>query len=214
MDQSGLFDLNSQPDQGETLQLGDAALVDFPTAFDRETSQALFDRLYQDIPWRQESLWIGGKRREVPRLHCWMGDAASLYGYSGMRLQPVAWHSTVLEIRRRAEELSQCSFNSVLLNLYRDGLDSVAWHADDEAELGDDPVIASVSLGADRPFQLKSRHSQPPEKHQIWLKNGSILVMGKGIQNRWLHQLPKVKSLKEARINLTFRQVQKLNAQA
>ena len=214
MDQFGLFDLNSQPDRGETLLLGDAALVDFPTAFDHEKSQLLFDRLYQDIPWRQESLWIGGKRREVPRLQCWMGDKASLYGYSGMRLQPVAWHSTVLEIRRRAEELSQCSFNSVLLNLYRDGLDSVAWHADDEAELGDDPVIASVSLGAERPFQLKSRQSQPPEKHQIWLKNGSILVMGKGIQSRWLHQLPKVKSLKKTRINLTFRQVQKLNAQA
>ena len=214
MDQFGLFDLNSQPDRGETLLLGDAALVDFPTAFDHEKSQLLFDRLYQDIPWRQESLWIGGKRREVPRLQCWMGDKASLYGYSGMRLQPVAWHSTVLEIRRRAEELSQCTFNSVLLNLYRDGLDSVAWHADDEAELGDDPVIASVSLGADRPFQLKSRQSQPPEKHQIWLKNGSILVMGKGIQSRWLHQLPKVKSLKKTRINLTFRQVQKLNAQA
>lgn len=214
MDQSGLFDLNSQPDQGETLQLGDAALVDFPTAFNRETSKALFDRLYHDIPWRQESLWIGGKRREVPRLQCWMGDAACLYGYSGMRLQPVAWNLTVLEIKRRAEELSQQSFNSVLLNLYRNGMDSVAWHADDEAELGEEPVIASVSLGADRPFQLKSRLSQPPEKHQIWLRNGSILVMGKGLQSNWLHQLPKVKTLKEARINLTFRQVQKRDFQA
>lgn len=212
MDQTGLFDLNTQSDQGETLQLGDSVLVDYPAAFDRQTSKGLFDRLYEDIPWRQESLWIGGKRREVPRLQCWMGDTASLYGYSGMRLQPIAWDATVLKIRRRAEALSQQTFNSVLLNLYRDGMDSVAWHADDEAELGENPIIASVSLGADRPFQLKSKLSDRPAKHQIWLRSGSILVMGKGLQNNWLHQLPKVKSLKEARINLTFRQVQSANA--
>lgn len=214
MDQARLFDLNTQPHQGETLRLGDSELIDYPAAFSREASNAFFDTLYTEVPWRQDSLWIGGKHRDLPRLQCWMGDAASLYGYSGLRLPPVPWHSTVLEIKQRAEELSQQSFNSVLLNLYRDGMDSVAWHADDEAELGEAPIIASVSLGAERPFQLKRKTGNKSEKHQILLRNGSMLVMGKGLQSKWLHQLPKVKTLEKARINLTFRQVQKRDESA
>ena len=217
MDQSGLFDPENHSLIGEELRLGDSVLTDFPCAFSPEESQALLEALLQQIPWRQESLWIAGQQRAVPRLQCWMGDAESLYGYSGMRLTPEPWHPAVLQIKLQVEELSKQAFNSVLLNLYRDGSDSVAWHADDEKELGEDPVIASVSLGAERPFQLKRKAAasagQSPEKHQIMLRNGSILIMGKGIQNNWLHQVPKVKSLTEPRINLTFRQIQKTREQ-
>ena len=136
-----------------------------------------------------------------------MGDHGSRYGYSGMRLQPAPWDSLVLAIRERVESLASITFNSVLLNFYRNGRDSVAWHADDEPELGPNPVIASVSFGAERRFQLKHKDSERPTKFQFMLRNGSVLVMGNTLQNNWMHQLPKIKGLKTPRINLTFRTI-------
>ena len=205
MEQSRLFDDQQPSPRGEIHQMDPGELLEFPAAFRRDEGDRLMNTLRQHIPWRQESLWIAGQARLVPRLQCWMGDAGSNYGYSGIRMNPVPWHPAVLEIKDRIESLSPGNFNSVLLNYYRNGQDSVAWHADDEAELGTDPVIASVSLGAERPFQMKRKDKT--EKHQILLRHGSLLIMGKGIQNKWLHQLPKVKDLQEARINLTFRKI-------
>ena len=132
-----------------------------------------------------------------------------------MRLRPEPWHPAVLGVKDRVERLSGQHFNSVLLNLYRDGMDSVAWHADDEPELGADPVIASVSFGAERPFLIKPKQpTSGAQKHRLVLRDGSLLVMGKGMQNNWIHQLPKVKSLKEPRINLTFRAIQESHDRA
>jgi len=120
-------------------------------------------------------------------------------------MEPESWSQELLQIRSRVEALAGQSFNAVLINLYRSGNDSVSWHADDEPELGPNPVVASVSYGASRPFELKHRHSD--EKIRLMLTDGSVLVMGKTLQNNWLHQLPKVRSLKDSRINLTFRRV-------
>lgn len=136
-----------------------------------------------------------------------MGDRASLYAYSGVRLRPCPWDDTVRRIQSRVSELAGLNFNSVLINYYRNGQDSVAWHADDEAELGDAAIIASVSLGAERVFQLKHKHSIPAQKYQLVLRNGSLLLMGATMQQNWLHQLPKVPDLDDARINLTFRNI-------
>ena len=183
------------------------SLVEYPAAL-AGTADQLFATLQQSIPWRQETLRIAGRTLPVPRLQCWMGDASSLYGYSGMRLEPEPWQDDVQRIRALVEQLAGHPFNSVLLNLYRNGQDSVAWHADDEPELGPAPVIASVSLGAERRFQLKPKVSTPRSQCQILLRHGSVLVMDEHVQQHWLHQIPKDKTLASARINLTFRQIQ------
>jgi len=203
--QAPLFQDN--PHELETIHLGAGQLRLQPQAFNPTEATDLMRTLLAEIPWRQDSLWIAGREIPVPRLQCWMGDAGSLYGYSGMRLEPEPWIDPVQRIRDRVQALSGLQFNSVLLNLYRDGQDSVAWHADDEAELGRDPVIASVSLGAVRSFQMKHRHDKTIEKCRIELPHGSLLIMDKGIQNKWLHQIPKQKSITGPRINLTFRNI-------
>lgn len=178
----------------------------FPTPIDKE----FLDRLVSEICWQQDHITLAGRTLPVPRLQCWMGDPHCHYSYSGIRLTPRPWHPTVLEIHQRVAALANCRFNSVLLNYYRNGKDSVAWHADDEPELGPDPVIASVSLGAERLFQLKRKQARVDESQntaQLLLRSGSVLIMKNNIQNNWLHQVPKDKSLLSPRINLTFRQI-------
>ncbi|MEX2469821.1 MAG: alpha-ketoglutarate-dependent dioxygenase AlkB, partial [Pseudohongiellaceae bacterium] len=168
-----------------------------------ERAEALLTTLIDSVPWRQELIRLYGRELPVPRLQCWMGDPHSAYSYSGLSLKPLPWSAPVQKLRTEVEALAGAGFNSVLLNYYRDGRDSVAWHADDEAELGPAPVIASLSLGAARPFHL--RHKRTGQRHRLSLPGGSLLVMGGTLQQHWLHQLPKVKGLEAARINLTFR---------
>lgn len=189
------------------LDLPDARVQLLPRAFSPEQSRRLFEELEARTPWSQPELTIAGRTLPIPRLQCWMGDPGTLYGYSGMRLKPVPWAPPLQEVRARVQALCGQPFNSVLMNFYRDGRDSVSWHADDERELGKSPVIASVSLGAERPFQLKHRH-RPALRHRLSLPDGSLLLMAGETQSNWLHQLPKVRGLEEARINLTFRLLQ------
>jgi len=205
--QTELFSPDPDGSQCEALALNEDSLQIWRDAFDTDCATTLMDQLLADIPWRQEYLWIGGQKRAVPRLQCWMGDRGSHYGYSGMRLRPEPWQDAVQQIRSRVESLCSQQFNSVLLNLYRDGQDSVSWHADDEAELGLWPVIASVSLGAERQFQFKPKTPASRCSHRFVLPAGSLLLMGEGIRDRWLHQLPKVKDLKEPRMILAFRRI-------
>lgn len=209
--QTNLFEVIQDSEHCEKHALGAAIIREFPRAFSQEQAELLLQSLLESINWRQESLRIGGRIVPVPRLQCWMGDKNSRYGYSGMRLKPTPWTSDVQGIRDRVEQLASCTFNSVLLNLYRDGQDSVAWHADDESELGRDPVIASVSFGAERPFQLKPKTNANigtrNESYKIILNHGSVLIMGPGLQANWQHQLPKVRGLQKPRINLTFRNI-------
>jgi len=188
-------------------ELGDATIKEFPFAFNKRASDKYLTDLIDEISWQQDTLWIAGREIKVPRLQCWMGDRGSNYGYSGIRLEPKPWTDTILTIKERVESLTNEQFNSVLLNYYRDGQDSVSWHADDEKELGRHPIIASVSFGAHRKFQFRPKAKDDKRRFQMELRHGSVLVMGNTLQNKWLHQLPKISGLKESRINLTFRKI-------
>ena len=187
------------------IDLGDAELYEYLEAFSEEQSKRYFNCLLEQINWQEAAIRIAGRLIPIPRLQCWVADPGLDYSYSGITMQPENWSEELLQIRCRVESLADQSFNAVLINLYRDGNDSVSWHADDEPELGSNPVVASVSFGACRPFALKHQHSD--SKLRLMLANGSVLVMGKTLQTNWLHQLPKVRALQEPRINLTFRRI-------
>lgn len=186
----------------EKLLLRDAELTHFPRFFDAAECASLLETLLTETPWRQDTLKFGGKAVLVPRLQAWYGDRA--YGYSGLKLTPLPWTPVLDGIRRKVSGACGLEFNSALLNYYRDGNDSVAWHADDERELGPDPLIASLSLGATRRFELKHRVHRLT-KMNILLENGSLLLMGSGLQRHWVHQLPKDPGITLPRLNLTFR---------
>lgn len=160
-----------------------------------------------EISWRQDELTMYGKKVTIPRLHAWYGDSATQtqYGYSGLMLEPLPWIPTLLKIKHDVEYKLGMHFNSVLVNLYRDGNDTVGWHSDDEIELGINPTIASLSLGQTRNFSLK--HKLLNKKLSLELKTGSLLVMSGETQACWQHSLPRTKQAKLPRINLTFRQI-------
>lgn len=153
------------------------------------------------LPWQQTQVRIYGRDVATPRLTAWQGTAA--YTYSGARHAPAPWHPRVLELRDRLEVRTGAAFNTCLGNLYRDGRDSVAWHADDEAELGAEPVIASVSLGAARTFSVKPRRG--PGRWSIALAAGDLLIMRGRSQADYLHAIPKTARPVGCRLNLTFR---------
>ena len=181
----------------------DGAVFLYPDALLQADADRLFAELRGGIAWRQEVATLMGRRVAIPRLTAWHGAAG--YVYSGIRLTPAPWTAPLLELKARAEALAGHPFDSVLLNLYRDGRDSVSWHADNEPGLGRDPVIASLSLGAVRRFQLK--HRRRPERLTLDLPHGSCLVMAGATQHHWLHQLPKTARPVGPRINLTFRRM-------
>jgi alkylated DNA repair dioxygenase AlkB len=163
----------------------------------------LMAALRRDIAWRQDEATVMGRRIPIPRLQAWHGDGQ--YVYSGIRLEPSPWTPDLLILKGVAEDIAGESFNSVLINLYRDGRDSVAWHADDEPSLGRDPVIASLSLGAVRRFQLQ--HKTTGLRIDLDLPHGSCLVMAGPTQHHWRHQIPKTRRPVDPRINLTFRRI-------
>ncbi|HEX5078989.1 MAG TPA: alpha-ketoglutarate-dependent dioxygenase AlkB [Geminicoccaceae bacterium] len=178
---------------------GEAFLVEH--SIGARDADRLLGELATSIDWRQETATIMSRRVPIPRLTAWHG--ASGYVYSGIAMQPAPWTAPLLELKACAEAHAGQDFNSVLLNLYRDGRDRVGWHADNERGLGRDPVIASISLGATRRFQLKHRRSGA--RVAIDLEHGSCLIMAGAMQHHWLHQLPKTASPVGRRINLTFR---------
>jgi alkylated DNA repair dioxygenase AlkB len=166
-----------------------------------EVADALFAELRSATPWKQEI----SRGRPFPRLTAWYADAGLSYRYSGVTHHAVEWTPALREIKNRVEQASGADFNSLLLNLYRDGKDSIGLHGDNEPELGTNPVVASVSLGAVRQFVLK--HKKGKEKLTIPLAHGSLLVMGGTCQHHWLHGVPKTEQPVGERINLTFRKI-------
>lgn len=168
-------------------------------------SNLLFTVLQAELAWQEEAIFIYGRWVKVPRLMCWYGDTDARYRYSGVNHQPMPWTTALQAIREKVERQCQCTFNSVLANLYRNGQDSMGCHADDEKELGLNPVIASLSLGDERLFKL--HHKKSKEKLDIVLGHGDLLVMTGTLQHHWLHSVPKTKKLKTPRINLTFRKI-------
>jgi alkylated DNA repair dioxygenase AlkB len=186
------------------LQLPDADMVFYPALLDPQESDRLLTELTETIDWRQDRITLYGRSLLQPRLTAWYGDPGKSYTYSGLTMHPTAWTPVLLDLKARVEAVSEVVFNSVLLNLYRDGRDSMGWHSDDEPELGQRPVIGSLSLGGTRRFMLRHR-SQKDLKHQLELSSGSFLLMQGATQSFWQHQVPKTKRSVPPRINLTFR---------
>ncbi|MDG1573188.1 alpha-ketoglutarate-dependent dioxygenase AlkB [Robiginitalea sp. M366] len=186
--------------------LPDAHLRYLPGFLKPRETQVLMDRLEQEVPWQQDPIRVFGKTYPQPRLTALYGEAGSSYGYSGIRMQPLPFTPALSELKDMVEAEAGCTFNICLLNLYRDGQDSNGWHADNEKELGTNPAIASLSLGASRWFHLKHRR-EAAHRYKVLLENGSLLLMQGAMQHHWLHQLPKTQKPLEARINLTFRKV-------
>jgi alkylated DNA repair dioxygenase AlkB len=195
--------------EGHTLQRLDvpqAEVLLYPACFSACEADRLFQELRDTTAWSQQSIQIYGKRVDMPRLTAWYGDEGTRYVYSGITNTPRPWTPVLLEVKEAVEPPSGVVFNSVLLNRYRTGKDSVSWHADDESEFGERPVIASVSFGGTRSFQL--RHKKQKElKATVELTHGSLLIMRGDTQANWLHQVPKTRKPVEERINLTFRSV-------
>ena len=188
----------------EELSIPDAELIIYHSLFNLKESDELFSKLCNSIHWQQEFIQIYSKSIPIPRLTAWHGDAGKQYTYSQIEMAPQPWTAPLLAIKEKIEPLSGIQFNSVLLNLYRDGKDSVAWHSDDEPELGINPIIGSVSFGASRRFVLRHRH-QTKLKQEIELTHGDFLLMKGPTQHHWRHQIPKTKKPINPRINLTFR---------
>ncbi|MBP7533164.1 MAG: alpha-ketoglutarate-dependent dioxygenase AlkB [Chitinophagales bacterium] len=175
----------------------------YPNFFSKSESDMLLKSLHNNIIWKQESMNMYGKKINFPRLTAWYGNNDKSYSFSGITLQPLPWTNEILIIKNKIDLIAKTEFNSVLLNLYRDGNDSISWHTDAEKELGINPVIASVNFGATRMFQL--RHIKTKEKLEIELTHGSLLIMQGELQHFWQHQVPKTNKTVGERINLTFR---------
>src|SRR5690606_13456043 len=170
---------------------------------DTSQSDRYLNLLLKSVDWKQESMHLNGKTLQFPRLTTWYGDPNTSYAFSGITLQPTAFTPALLEIKRHVETLAGVKSNSVLLNRYRNGNDSISWHADDEKELGRNPVIASLNVGATRVFQL--RHNDTKEKIAQELSNGSLLITRGELQHLWKHQTTKSEQAVCERLNLTFR---------
>ena len=195
-----LFDIS------ETIQLKlpDAEIDYIPAFYNFYESRKLFDAIYNHTNWVEEDIRVYGKVYKQPRLTAFYANNNKAYGYSNISMSPQPFNPTLNAIKSKIEKATQLTFSSCLLNLYRDGQDSNGWHSDDEKELGENPVIASVSLGAERLFHLKHKKVKTL-KHKLILNNGSLLVMKGETQHHWLHQIPKTKKIIDKRINLTFR---------
>jgi len=170
-------------------------------------SDALYSRLRESIAWEQRSISLFGKHMLQPRLIAWHGDVGANYRYSGADYIAQPWTTELSLLRQQVEEHFKRRFNSVLLNYYRDGNDSMGWHRDNERQLGDKPAIASINLGATRLFKLQ--HVTSKTLRKIELISGSALLMAGYCQQHWRHCVPKQKGITDGRINLTFRYIEK-----
>lgn len=194
------------------LRLPDADVALWPQWLDTAEADALFAELRQAIAWETHRIRLFGRELASPRLSCWIGDPGATYTYSRSRFEPRPWPPALAAVRGRVEQVCGARFNSVLANLYRDGQDSMGWHSDDEPELGARPVIASLSLGAARRFRFRRRRArgepaQPGDTFELALPHGSLLRMAGATQRLYRHDLPRVRGLAAARINLTFRRI-------
>ena len=180
---------------------------DWATTDWQQVSEDAFAKIgFTHLNWRRDHIRMYGKRIALPRLTAWYGEPGKSYTYSGITSAPNAWNQGLLYIKQKIEQATALTFNSVLLNWYRDGEDHMGWHADDEQALGENPIIASVNFGATRDFVLR-RLDDPSKKIVIPLQHGTLLVMAGALQHYWQHSVPKRKAAKGSRFNLTFRSI-------
>lgn len=187
--------------------LPDADVILYEDLFTKKEAEILQKNLIEKIHWRQDKIKMFGKLIDQPRLTAFYGDANKPYSYSGIIMTPVDWNEDLLFIKSRIEKFAGIRFTSVLLNYYRDGKDSMGWHADDEKELGQNPIIGSVSFGETRNFQMRHKTQKEIKKVNIPLSTGSFLLMKGATQHFWQHQIPKTSKELSSRINLTFRMI-------
>lgn len=173
--------------------------------FDLSQSDDYLQTLLAKVKWRQDAIKHGRKVTQLPRLTAWYGSSGKHYSYSGIRMKPLPWNAPLLAIKQTVDAEAGVKFNSVLLNFYRNEHDSVAWHSDDEPELGKNPIIASVSFGATRRFVLKHKTEKRLPKIEMELSHGSLLLMRGPTQHHWVHAIPKYRLPVGPRLNLTFR---------
>lgn len=201
------YNVFDQENSAIKLDMPDADVIYYPLFLENTVSDTLFQTLLKTIAWKQDRISLFGKTHDVPRLTALYSCNNNPYRYSGITMHPKPFTKELLLIKNKIETLSNIRFTSCLLNLYRDGKDSNGWHADDEKELGTNPVIASVSLGHERWFHFRHKKNKPI-KSRVLLQNGSLLLMKGATQANWLHQIPKTKKEISPRINLTFRIIQ------
>ena len=198
-----LFENTSEPIY---FNVPDAEIVYYPHFIDVIQSDLLFQELLQTIPWQQDLIKVFGKVHAQPRLTALFGNEGKSYSYSNIKMQPHSWNTVLLDLKQKVAAVSETDFTTVLLNLYRDGKDSNGWHADNEKELGNNPVIASLSFGSERYFHLQ-HNKDKSLKLKILLEHGSLLIMKGTTQHFWKHQIPKTAKPIGSRINLTFRSI-------
>jgi alkylated DNA repair dioxygenase AlkB len=186
------------------LNLPDADVTYYPNFFNLENANHYFKILLNTLEWQQDDITIFGKTHKQPRLTALYASNNNTYSYSNITMKPLKFTPTLELIKTKIETKTKQQFTTCLCNLYRDGQDSNGWHADNEKELGQNPIIASVSFGAERLFKLKHR-TDKTLKHDIVLQHGSLLIMQGKTQHHWLHQIPKTRKITSERINLTFR---------
>ena len=189
----------------ERLPLPDADVRLDPAWLAPDEASDLFDALLAGLRWENHIVRLFGREHPSPRLSCWIGDPGARYRYSGVSREPRPWTSPLAALRRRLRDSLGVDFDSVLANLYRDGRDAMGWHADDEPELGPEPMVASVSLGATRRFVLRHRDGAP--RLALDLPAGSLLLMQGTTQAYYRHALPRTARPVDSRINLTFRRI-------
>ncbi|PVY44237.1 alpha-ketoglutarate-dependent dioxygenase AlkB family protein [Pontibacter virosus] len=185
------------------LDMPEAEVYYAPNFFSKDESNLYLQQLTEEVAWQQEEIKMFGKQLPLPRLTAWYGDKG--YTYSGLYNAPQPWLPILLELKKRIEAASGDRYNSVLLNYYRHGQDSMGWHADDEKSLG--PGIASVSFGGERGFAFRHRKRKDLPTVKLTLQHGSLLLMQGTTQQHWHHQLPKTSRPIAPRINLTFRTI-------
>ena len=188
----------------QELHLPGAHLIYIKNCFSKSDADHYFNSLLKNTNWQEDDITVFGKTYKQPRLTALYGDADKSYSYSSITMYPESFSEEITLIKKHIEALAQHQFNSVLLNLYRNGNDSNGWHADNEKELGKHPTIASVTFGEERPFHFKHR-TLKDQRHKIILEHGSLLIMKGAMQEYWLHQIAKTKKKVGERINLTFR---------
>jgi alkylated DNA repair dioxygenase AlkB len=202
-----MSDLFSATDVLQKIPIPDAELCYLHGLELERSPEDILRQLVADTPWRQETLVVWGKLFSQPRLVAWYGDRDSSYTYSGIKLTPLPWTDLLLDIKRRVERVAGSSFNSVLLNYYRDNRDSMGFHSDDEPELGERPIIASLSLGDERTFVLKHKTKEFVKPVRLRLASGSLLLMKGETQRHWKHGIAKETHPCGRRVNLTFRRI-------
>jgi alkylated DNA repair dioxygenase AlkB len=193
------------------ISLKNADILFIEIFFNKTEADTIFQGLLETIAWQQGEIMMFGKKVLEPRLTAWYGDADKTYKYSGKTNIPLPWNELLLNIKNKIEtqvtpSVFQANFNSVLLNLYRNGYDSMGFHSDDEPELDKNPIIASLNFGETRRFIFK-RKDDKNEKYELLLTHGSLLIMAGEMQHYWLHGVPKEPKKTKERINLTFRKL-------